>query len=592
MKLKGYSGDAKTLLAFNLGKSEAKELAGFTIHCQPKGRDGYYLYNRLTYKHPERHAQVATEPARSSVNSPFHKFRWLHVPGVIHQGQRPFFGQYTYTVTPRYFNGSGIMLPIDPKLGRAINVEVAPFRRKGMKVAFTRGFTQSQAFVERFGPTVRIRPKNAELLFDTNTEAGTSPAGTPFTYADQYDWLGFTARDQVFEILEEVEKNPKLRVDVFAYDLNEPDLMRRLLSLAKKGRIRIILDNAALHHGAKPPPEDDFETEFNKVCKQPAALMRGKFGRYQHHKVFVVYRGDTPIKVLTGSTNFSVTGLYVNSNHVLVFEDPEIASKYAEVFEATWDDGVSATKFRKRPLATDTFKFNSEKTPPTSVTFAPHNAEVANAVLQEVVDRVEIERKQHGSVLFAVMELGKSTGPVLPALRQVHMDPKVFTYGISDTTEGVRLYEPRTTTGLLVTGKPAKSRLPPPFNQVPSLGLGHQIHHKFVVCGFEGNDPVVFCGSSNLALGGEQQNGDNLLAIHDREVVAAFMIEAIALVDHFEFLNRKSAAPNGAPLSRAGTDTRSAASAGWFLSTTDLWTKPYFDKTDLKCIDRELFAKA
>jgi hypothetical protein len=32
---------------------------------------------------------------------------------------------------------------------------------------------------------------------------------------------------------------------------------------------------------------------------------------------------------------------------------------------------------------------------------------------------------------------------------------------------------------------------------------GHEIHDKFVVCGLNGQDPVVYCGSSNLASGGE-----------------------------------------------------------------------------------------
>lgn len=35
--LKAYRGDRKTLLAFNLDKSAAAGLAGFTIQCQPKG---------------------------------------------------------------------------------------------------------------------------------------------------------------------------------------------------------------------------------------------------------------------------------------------------------------------------------------------------------------------------------------------------------------------------------------------------------------------------------------------------------------------------------------------------------------------------
>jgi phosphatidylserine/phosphatidylglycerophosphate/cardiolipin synthase-like enzyme len=134
-------------------------------------------------------------------------------------------------------------------------------------------------------------------------------------------------------VVNEVLKNQKLRLDVFAYDLNEPDLMTIFLELAKQGRIRIILDNATLHHNTKTPkPEDQFEELFNNAPKKPAAILRGKFGRFAHDKELIVSEGDKAIKVLTGSTNFSVTGLYVNSNHVLVFNDPDVAGTYAQIF--------------------------------------------------------------------------------------------------------------------------------------------------------------------------------------------------------------------------------------------------------------------
>jgi hypothetical protein len=101
----------------------------------------------------------------------------------------------------------------------------------------------------------------------------------------------------------------------------------------------------------------------------------------------------------------------------------------------------------------------------------------------------------------------------------------------------------------------------------------------------------VYCGSSNLALGGEEANGDNLLAIRDADVVTAFTIEAVALVDHFEFLDRcatgKGATKNPAPSSKS----QAAVSAGWFLSTTDAWAQPYFDPKDLHCVDRLLFGR-
>src|SRR5262249_38109224 len=156
----------------------------------------------------------------------------------------------------------------------------------------------------------RIQPADDELVFDTAQEAGVNATGEHFTFAEEYEWLGFTAREKIFALLDEVVKNASLRVDIFAYHLNEPDLVTMLLKLAKQGRIRVILDNAALHHSAsKPKPEDEFEKLFKKVPGGSKLIKRGKFSRYAHDKVFVVRTKATGVakKVLTGSTNFSVT---------------------------------------------------------------------------------------------------------------------------------------------------------------------------------------------------------------------------------------------------------------------------------------------
>ena len=89
--LRAYRGDAKTLLAFNFpSKTATRNLAGFTIACQPKGQPAYYIHNNLRFETPGDHAQVANESANSSINAPIHKFRWVHVPGQVHQGSSPF----------------------------------------------------------------------------------------------------------------------------------------------------------------------------------------------------------------------------------------------------------------------------------------------------------------------------------------------------------------------------------------------------------------------------------------------------------------------------------------------------------------------
>lgn len=595
MVLKAYRGDAKTLLAFNLDKSQTKDLAGFTIQCQPAGQPAYFIYNELQFETPANHAQDAKEPPRSSINAPIHKFRWLHVPGSVHQGIKPFRGKYTYTVTPRYFD-NGALTPLDPKLSVSTAILVDSFVKQSVELGFTRGFQQSQAFVNHFGKNAPIQPAKHALQYDTSQQAGSNAHGEKFSFADEYDWMGFTAREKIFDILNEVVKDKTLLVDVFAYDLNEPDIIGLMLKLAAQGRIRIILDNAALHHSTKKPtPEDQFEKAFTKAAKGKKLMLRGKFGRYSHDKVLIVSRKgaskNSPVKVLTGSTNFSVTGLYVNSNHVLIYNDAQIAGLYAGVFAEAWNDGVKKAAFIKSDWSQKPFTSTSSKTPKTSITFSPHDAKGASMALDPIVKRIAQEARQakgEGSVLFAVMEMANGNSPVYDALKKIHANDKVFSYGISDNPNGIYLYPVGKKTGVLVTGKPVQTQLPPPFSQVPNIGgVKHQIHHKFVVCGFNGEDPVVFCGSSNLATGGEENNGDNLLTIHDKDIATVFAVEAISLVDHFNFLDSTA---TGRKVAKPKADKSQAAlDAQWFLSTTDDWAKKYFDPKDLHNADREMF---
>jgi hypothetical protein len=592
-----HVGDCKTMLAFNLpDPSRAANLAGFTIQVKPEGGAPYFLQNTLQFKDPSAHEQVASSPPTSSVNAPLHRFRWLHVPGYDHQGTQPYFGNYTYTVTPRYFDDKQSLKPLDSNLSLSVTVFVGPFAKDNLKLGFTRGYTQSQAFDHHFGRTALIRPKGKELLFDTSQVSGTDQSGSQYTFASEYEWLGFTARARLFEFLDDVMKDPKQYLSVFAYDLNEPDICQSLLELAKQGRVRVILDNAALHHNkATPTPEDEFEAEFRKVATSEADILRGKFSRYAHDKVFISFNKDKPLKVLTGSTNFSVTGLYVNSNHVLVFDDPDVAGKYGELFQTVWSGGVKLNTYLKSSFESLVYSAPVKNLPQTSITFAPHKEETVTRIFDGVVSRIQAESGRQGaegSVFFAVMEIDNGTSPVYQALKSIHADQQVFSLGVSDSNKGISLYTPGEKTGVLVTGKPGSSILPPPFNKVRTIaGVGHQIHHKFVVCGFNGNDPTVYCGSSNLAQGGEMANGDNLLEIHDGDVVTVFAIEALGLVDHFQFLNRMATAAQP-PSSKQmpASKKEAAADAGWFLSTTDDWTKPYFDSNDLHFVDRQLFA--
>jgi hypothetical protein len=171
--IKAYIGDFKTLLAFNFSDpSKAKNLAGFSIQCQPPTGPSYYLWNELKFQDPSKHAQISAEVPQSTANAPVQKYRWVHVPGSAHQGVSPAIGNYTYTVTPRYFDGNQSMQPLDLSLGASVAVSVGPFKKANLSLGFTRGYMQSEAFARHFGKNTRIVPPIASFSSIPNPRPG------------------------------------------------------------------------------------------------------------------------------------------------------------------------------------------------------------------------------------------------------------------------------------------------------------------------------------------------------------------------------------------------------------------------------------
>ncbi|HEX8893453.1 MAG TPA: phospholipase D-like domain-containing protein, partial [Terriglobales bacterium] len=165
----------------------------------------------------------------------------------------------------------------------------------------------------------------------------------------------------------------------------------------------------------------------------------------------------------------------------------------------------------------------------------------------------------------------------LETLQKLHLSGKVFSYGMTQTDAGFTLYKPGQP-GQLVPFAALVKQVPPPFNQEFTGGSGQVIHDKFIVIDFNDENPVVFTGSSNLADGGETQNGDNLLAIYDPGVARLFATEAVRLVDHYYFRAAVSKATTVSPLilSPCGGQTK------W-------WARDY-DPQNMRNVQRLLFA--
>jgi phosphatidylserine/phosphatidylglycerophosphate/cardiolipin synthase-like enzyme len=462
-----------------------------------------------------------------------------------------------------------------------VTIEVSPYKSGQFQIGFARGFVASQAYTSHFGDNNKVRPNKKDLIFDIKTKSGsvkTTKNGKEttrdYTFEDQHVWLGWQARARALEFLEETLADPSLALDVFAFDLDEPIVCDRLIQLAKQGRLRILLDNSSTHVGKDKSGntafEDQFETLFRQQADPASALLRGRFQSLAHSKVFIQKKKatDAPLKVLTGSTNFSSNGFYINANHVIIFSNPDVAKLYADVFE----DSFSADKmknFKTSDFALHERSFTQSKLPEMTIRFSPHTKEVATDFFKTISDRIKGAKTD---VLFAIMK-DDSASSILDAIRFVRENnEEIFSYGITDTTRTITLYKAHTKRGVLVAGKGGTHVLPPPFSKESGIP-GIAIHHKFVVVDFKGPNPVVYCGSSNLAFTPEQKNGDNLIEIHDRDAVTVFAIEAIRLVDHFAFRDRKQN-PDEIDLHHGEEDPP--------------WAASYYDPEDLHSVERQL----
>ena len=543
-----YPGDDAVLLAFDLDAKPGADFAGFAIRCTPPHGRPYYLYNRLNLT---KAITAATTPGQRkftpSNEAPFQKFRWIHVPKQVEAGR------YTYEASTMYFRPNG-------SLGQDASVslpfEMTPEKYANFDIGFTRGYISSQAYTEKF-KNAPIRPAGKKTLdFDTST------------FRKRYEWLGFHARELLLKFLYECLNDSSITVDLFAYDIDEPDIVRDLEKLGE--RLRAFLDNASLHTKAGALEAQVHQRLIKSAGAEQVRV--GHFRRFAHNKVLIQKKDGQPIKVLTGSANFSVRGLYVQANNILVFDDPYVAGLYEEAFEQAFNDKTKTqTAFRRSEIASDYFEINVPNCPGGVVAFSPHkDASVS-------LDRVAYEIKMaDSSVMFAIMELGGS-GPVMDEIKKLDTS-KIFAYGVTQSSKSLRFFKPGSSRAKVVPFAFLSDKVPAPFKKEYSGGQGQAVHHKFVAVDFNDSKPIVFTGSSNLAAGGEESNGDNLIAIFDRGIATAYGVEAVRLLDHYDFRRKMQTATKAKPLVLAGKDSKYQ------------WWTPYYDENHIKYQDRLLFA--
>lgn len=518
--IKLHRGEKNCLIGFDLDQSHASEdFVGFALKFREPGSGADQwkrVGNRLRFSY-DGLTEAQKKAGAPSTKAPIQKFRWTHFPFETRNGE------YRYQATPMYMRADG-SLSEGASVEAAIDLSHVTIDGQ-LDIGFTRGYASSQAYanVARFPCQEKILPPQGSAPpADLNHDMSRCQS--------EYAWLGFESRETIYGLLAEALADPTITVDALLYELREPEIVRRLEALGP--RLRAVVDN----HGDHGPAGSNESIAAARLVAAGASVKRGKFGRQQHNKVLVLRRNTVPFKALGGSTNFTLRGLYVQGNNTVVFHNDEATSLFGKVFDAYFaiiDQRGAATKFRTNALAQIWHDCSSAGGPVIKIAVSPH-ADPALS-LNPVADAIE---NAQSSVLYAVVFLNQLTGRVRDVLGDL-MQRSTFSYGISQREGGLSVFKPDGSRGLVSFAYLAEDA-PEPFSSEWSSNAGgnsrsNVLHHKFVVTDFNTPNAKVFTGSSNMAAGGEKENGDHLIMIEDGRIATAYAVEAIRTFDHFHF---------------------------------------------------------
>ena len=351
--MKVWRGERMCLLGFDVDQPEA-DFVGFAIEVKRPGANTFTaLRNRLAFSYPQpAETAVNGDKQFSSLKAPFQKFRWVHFP------QQPQPGIYKYRATKMHMPVDG-----DPQPGTSIELPISlePVTYANfLDIGFTRNFASSQAYREQFGNAPDVIPGDGEDALAFQKKPG-----------NVYDWLGFEAHDLLFAFLKSAVTDPTIELDVFAYDLDEPDIVALLKQIG--ARLRIIIDNSTQKNksgvvkGHGLPSSDESHAA---AMLTGAQVRRAHFDGLQHHKVLIAKRNGVAFKVLAGSTNFSFRGLYIQANNMLVFDNPDVAGFFSQVFNTVF---TSTSGFKSKDLAKAWHAVSLPNLPNVHIAFAPHS---------------------------------------------------------------------------------------------------------------------------------------------------------------------------------------------------------------------------
>ncbi|MBR0753249.1 hypothetical protein JQ604_13750 [Bradyrhizobium jicamae] len=256
---------------------------------------------------------------------------------------------------------------------------------KNVKATFTNGILSTQNLVRQLESVKKGPSKNA--VKDANSD---KPAKRAKAADQKENHLLKTLKEEIQRpdskireflmgdvykfVTELVDRARKEGGQVYLalYELHDKQLIKLLVDAMKSKLIHIILttagnlnpnpkakkgaNGAAKKKAAKTKKlpvlwdteNDDPRAQLHKAAgaqkDRVIDRMFNSSARIGHNKLAVYVKGDKPVAVMTGSTNWTETGLCAQSNNCIIIEDDAVAADYFAYWNALKDDKQAPRK--------------------------------------------------------------------------------------------------------------------------------------------------------------------------------------------------------------------------------------------------------
>jgi len=386
---------------------------------------------------------------------------------------------------------------------------------KGFRAFFNRGIVPGQWLAYR-----KLKDPTAVLKKDINDPKSANRI-----------FLSGCLRPAILDYLAAAKRDD---VDVYAalYELNDPELIDALEALGH--RCHLVLGSGAYKSGVP----DENKAERKRLRDNGKIDLNDRLVKSPHfaHNKFVVVcdKNHNPAKVLTGSTNWTVTGLCTQVNNAVIFDSPQIAAAYHQRWLALKNAGAGypATLAKDGSTPCKAKVYGADVTAwqvPCLKTVDLADVRTRLAGAKDGVLFLMFNPGPKGTLLNDILALDRSKLFVEGVINQ---DPggkkapvlKIVQQGHAAKTMPLRVAIP----GIIMDKARKWFAKETRFNMV-------MIHSKTIVIDPFGKKPVVITGSHNLGPKASGKNDDNFVLIENSpELAEQYAVNIASVFAHYK----------------------------------------------------------